>query len=274
MLYFIEWLRTFAVLLITNSHFDGVYPVNIATGGELGTALFFMITGYLMANADSTVPFKSWYGKRILRLYIPVLLITPFEILLGRVVITSIWDVIRRFVWPTTYWFVGAMAIHYAVFYLFVRNFRAQAKNKSKIAFGFGAGIVLLFMAGYWVIDKTKFSLLTDTVAAQAVWLLCMSIGMLLRNRKTRQGRSHTAAYLLLCVLCTACYMGAKVLIGRGWLLGLQCIPILASAGFAAFLFMVFMDSEHTFRRLSENRIIRSLIQLISKNSLEIYMVQ
>lgn len=37
---FIEVLRAIAVTLITNSHFDGVYPWNISWGGCPGVALF------------------------------------------------------------------------------------------------------------------------------------------------------------------------------------------------------------------------------------------
>lgn len=274
MLCFIECLRTIAVLLITNSHFDGVYPVNIATGGELGMAVFFMITGYLMANIDHTVPFGKWYTKRILRLYIPVLMVTPFEILLGRVAITSVWDVVYRFVWPTTYWYVGAMAIHYAVFYLFVRAFNAQKKSKSTIVCGFGIGIAFLFAVGYWFVDKTEFNLLTDTVAAQAVWLLCMLVGMLLRTGKEKLVKKHVKKYICTGACSAAGYVAAKYVLGRGWMLGLQCVPILAAVGFSASLFMILMQSEQLLERLLSIRAVGNAVRIVSKNSLEIYVVQ
>ena len=48
---FVELLRAVAVLLITNSHFDGVYPWNISWGGCPGVALFFVITGFLLKKS-------------------------------------------------------------------------------------------------------------------------------------------------------------------------------------------------------------------------------
>lgn len=44
----LDILKFFAVVLITNSHFDNqyVYAKGLATGGAIGDALFFFISGY------------------------------------------------------------------------------------------------------------------------------------------------------------------------------------------------------------------------------------
>ena len=44
----LDILKFFAVILITNSHFDNqyVYAKGLATGGAIGDALFFFISGY------------------------------------------------------------------------------------------------------------------------------------------------------------------------------------------------------------------------------------
>ena len=45
---FLNLLRVFAVFLVFNSHCDALYPVSaLATGGAMGNALFFVISGIL-----------------------------------------------------------------------------------------------------------------------------------------------------------------------------------------------------------------------------------
>ena len=64
----IAWLRILAMILITNSHFGGIYPKSsMAFGGLLGNIIFFAVSGYCLA--DIKEPFGKWYPKRLLRIY-------------------------------------------------------------------------------------------------------------------------------------------------------------------------------------------------------------
>lgn len=274
MLQFIEFLRAAAVMLITNSHFDGVYPVNIATGGELGNAIFFMITGYLLANIKESDTFPKWYGKKLIRLYIPVLLFTPIELLLGRVEISSLGEFLWRFVWPTTYWFVGAMAILYAIYYFLVKYAgpRLGVRGGGHSCLYIVLGITtVIFCTGYALLDKTAFNLRTNTLAAYAVWFLCMILGLLLRKGTVKKNNIlHMALVGIFAVL----YAGSKVVISRGALLAVQFIPVFASVGFALNLFVLFMNNEALFTKLNRYTGVSKTVKLISKNSLEIYIVQ
>ena len=71
---FVEIYRCLATLIILNSHYNGVYPIRLDIGGELGLAMFFMLSGYLCVNIDEHTKFIPWYLKHILRLYIPFLI--------------------------------------------------------------------------------------------------------------------------------------------------------------------------------------------------------
>ena len=76
----ISLLKCLAALLITNSHFNGLYPESIsflAFGGFFGNSLFFLVSGFLLSNCDKVV-FPKWYTKRVLRIYLPYLIIIPF----------------------------------------------------------------------------------------------------------------------------------------------------------------------------------------------------
>lgn len=64
MLSYIEFLRAFATVLVANSHFKGVYPNDIFSfGGGFGLGIFYLISGYLLANIKPNTSFPKWYSK-------------------------------------------------------------------------------------------------------------------------------------------------------------------------------------------------------------------
>ena len=68
MIYFATVLRALAAMLITNSHYTGVYPTDfIANGGLLGNVIFFAVSDFCRCNPKHRFPL--WYGKRIVRIY-------------------------------------------------------------------------------------------------------------------------------------------------------------------------------------------------------------
>ena len=65
---FIPYLKTLAVLLVINSHLDAYYPHSaLATGGALGNALFFVVSGFCLADIHDK--FDKWYFYRVLKIY-------------------------------------------------------------------------------------------------------------------------------------------------------------------------------------------------------------
>ena len=70
----ISFLRTLAALIIINSHCSALYPMAaLACGGAFGNSLFFLMSGFLLANIK--LDFFSWIKKRYIRLYIPIFLL-------------------------------------------------------------------------------------------------------------------------------------------------------------------------------------------------------
>ena len=81
MIYFATVLRALAAMLITNSHYTGVYPTDfIANGGLLGNVIFFAVSGFCLCNPKQSFP--RWYGKRIVRMYPQIWIITALYLLL------------------------------------------------------------------------------------------------------------------------------------------------------------------------------------------------
>ena len=51
MFQFIVYLRAICAMVITNAHYEEIYPVSIiANGGLLGDVLLFSISGYCLYN--------------------------------------------------------------------------------------------------------------------------------------------------------------------------------------------------------------------------------
>ena len=75
MIFCVTFLRAIAACIITNSHYTGIYPTDlIANGGLFGDIIFFAVSGFCLYNVKKS--FVRWYGKRIYRIYVPVILIT------------------------------------------------------------------------------------------------------------------------------------------------------------------------------------------------------
>lgn len=69
---FVEVMRCFATLFVLNSHYEGVYPIPLDIGGELGLAIFFLLTGYLTVNIRQETNFGDWILRRLIRIYTPL----------------------------------------------------------------------------------------------------------------------------------------------------------------------------------------------------------
>ena len=73
----LDFLRSLAILLITNSHLDPLYPSPaFGTGGMFGNELFFFVSGFGLALSQSrqTVTFGAWYRKRARRVLVPMVI--------------------------------------------------------------------------------------------------------------------------------------------------------------------------------------------------------
>ena len=98
MIQFIEVVRAIATMLIANSHFNGVYPTDLLSfGGGFGLALFYMISGFLLANIKPNAKLTSWYTKKVVRLYIPLVILKLIEMLIGYLKIETVGQFFREF---------------------------------------------------------------------------------------------------------------------------------------------------------------------------------
>lgn len=122
---FINYLRLFACLLITNFHFDLLYPERLrilAFGGDLGNNLFFLISGFCLYSSVQQRRFGQWLKIRYCKILPTVLFMELLSVVLFQMKIDSLMSLLQMFLFPTLFWFTGAIILFYPLFYLFARG--------------------------------------------------------------------------------------------------------------------------------------------------------
>ena len=251
MLYFIEFLRAIATVLIANSHFKGVYPSDILSfGGGLGLALFYMISGYLLANINEKTSFSSWYVKKVIRLYIPLYLVKLIEMIMGRIKITSFEAFFKGFIFPGS-WFGGSMVIMYVVYFLFVKYVYMRYGRKS--IGRCGVLLILTFVAFFimkpnistfsleTLVTVPQFSIETPYLITQFIWMFCMLLGFYLRRYgKVRIIKREMLIYLGTSFICLFIFMCTKLVTKHYGYSNVQFLLAVSYVGFAYSLFVFF----------------------------------
>lgn len=154
----LDIVRAVAILLVTNSHFDQLYPdPRLGTGGALGNALFFALSGYgLTCSARIHLPaFFNWLKHRLLRIYLSVWIVALITLTWLGAWQRLTWESgVAEFLWPTRHWFVSAIVLFYIAFFPFLRSLSGRP-------FMVGAGLLCIpYLAGYfWFLDLGTWSL-------------------------------------------------------------------------------------------------------------------
>lgn len=176
MMFFITFLRALAACFITNAHYTGIYPTDlIANGGLIGDVLFFAVSGYCLYNVKyelSARGFAGWYGKRIWRVYPPVLIMTALFMLLGAYRLSE-----HHFAWwyiyPTYYHFAASIIVLYIPFFFIMKIDSLRQRLVAIMAVVAAAWIAVYFI----FYDKSYYHI--DTVREPMIRFLFME-GMLL----------------------------------------------------------------------------------------------
>ena len=148
---FIVVLRALSALIITNSHYNNIYPLEIiANGGLLGDVFFFAISGFCIANVS--LNFGRWFQKRFIRIYCPVWIITLIYFGIGVYTANTLWEGIKLFLWPTYYHFVGSIILLYIPFYWICRKGLSQKKY-----FVVSGGLLLAQVIIYFTVYDTTY---------------------------------------------------------------------------------------------------------------------
>jgi hypothetical protein len=213
MVFFITFLKALAACLITNSHYTGIYPTDlIANGGLIGDVLFFAVSGYCLYQVKK--PFAMWYGKRLVRCYVPVIVMTAVYLLLGCYT-TEEHGLLWWFVYPTCYHFVASIVILYIPYYFIMCSERIR--NRLPVLMGLIAAVyLLLYLTVY---DRSYYHI--DNVREPMIRFLFME-SMLLGAWFRRNDEKFRCASLrkrkvttVVVTLIIICYFASKLLFAR-----------------------------------------------------------
>lgn len=283
----IDILKFFAVLLITNSHFDEeyVYFKELATGGAIGDALFFFCSGYtlFMGRLGS---FDTWYKRRIRRIY-------PSVFALG-IVVLFFYGVEFRLSELLTNgagWFVSCIMIYYIVLY-FIRKY---ALNNLRMVY-FAVSIIIL--AWYSLFFEPLHSWFGDNCKSlnwmifchpiDKVWiyqwnyfkwgffflfmLMGADLGLKEASSKKVENKSFISIFLKLLLSCFAFYV---IPIASLKFSVLQNILLLSLIPLALICFYFYQLCQTNFMVSIYNKHVSGwLIKVIGGLCLEIYLVQ
>ena len=274
MIFFITFLRALAACLITNAHYTGIYPTDlIANGGLLGDVLFFAVSGYCLFHVKyplSVSGFGRWYGRRVLRVYTPVLIMTVVFMIIGRYRLSDDQGVFWWYVYPTYYHFVSSILILYIPFFFIMKI--PALRGRLPLIMIILAGIWMLL---YWTVYDRSFYHI-DSVHEPMIRLLFLESMLLgawfrqhdgeLRNRFRWSGLTGTVILLVV-------YFASKLSFsGRAALAPLQFVNQFAIFALLYFLFRTFSGLDARLEKLPVP--VKRVIQFISDMTLEIYVVQ
>ena len=126
-------LRILAVLLIVNSHLSLFYNYEyLATGGAIGNAIFFLISGIGLSYSLSKkkIRYFSWLKKRYLRIYPKLITIVLFYISIGFIIVNNISEFFLKLIFPVEFWFLPVISYFYLVIYFIIKNFSIEKIKK------------------------------------------------------------------------------------------------------------------------------------------------
>ena len=268
MIFFVTVLRALAAMIITNSHYVGIYPTDlIANGGLLGDVIFFAVSGFCLCNVKQGFP--TWYAKRVTRIYPQVILITLLYLFVGIISVDSKgW--LYFLVYPTNYHFVASIILLYIPFYFIMK----LDKLKQNVHFVFLGVLLAQVLVYIFLVDKTSYNI--DTVRAPFIRFIfaeAMLLGAYFRINLDRFKDKNRLINWLLLVFFAGVYFVSKIAFSK-W----QSISRFQLANQAAllvllyFVFCCFAGIDSRLERLPKP--VKKIIEFISEITLEIYLVQ
>lgn len=271
MMFFITFLRALAACLITNSHYTGVYPIEIiANGGLIGDILFFAVSGYCLANIN--INFFRWYTKRIWRIYLPVVIITAIYFLLGFYSMEEITlkGIINWFVYPTNYHFIASMIVLYIPFY-FTMKIDWFKKHIPLLM----VAVAIIWMIVYWIFyDKSIYHI--DNVHEPMIRFLffeSMLLGAKFRQYNLGNLQKPKWYFYVALVISFVLYFVSKLLFSRyDSISQYQFLNQIFIFALLFFAFRVFSGLEYKLVKIPT--LLKKIITLIADMTLEIYVVQ
>ena len=260
---FIIWLKFTGCILVTNSHLGNLYPISqLAIGGMLGNVLFFLCSGYCL-SCKNTV-FIEWYSKRLKRIY-PSLIIA--NLIVGNYAICeNVLDVFRVFIYPSVYWFIGAILFFYILMY-FIGIYCNSIRKLNILQ----CVVLIIYLTVYVIcVDKSKWSVEGEGYFKCIFYFGVNLLGFYLK----RKGIKKYNVRILICLsgLMLFLHLTSRLAceISPEFLM-VQCLVQLFALGFGVSVFFLGYSCEKQLKVISPR--VRKIVTLIGASTLEVYLL-
>lgn len=271
---FINVLKFIGAVLITNSHFDNLYPVAaMSIGGSLGNVCFFLAAGFCLSNSISEGKggVLGWMYSRAKRVYPALWIAITFYAVIGRITLNSD-NVFFYYFFPYfQFWFISAILIFYLLMYYVVK----YLDQKLWIV---GLGIVATYFFFYFTyVDLTKWSVEGPDFFKYIFYFGVMYLGYVLKKSKkvisqlNKEKISKISGILILVSL--ALYLVSKVALIKFPILNVvQFLVHIFTLMFGLSCFFFLYAIENTLKSWSQKKLY-GIVTYISSATLEIYLV-
>lgn len=269
MVFYITALKALAACLITNAHYTGIYPTDlIANGGLIGDVIFFAVSGYCLSNIK--LKFPRWYGKRLIRCYLPVVIATAFYMILGAYS-TEEHSPLWWFIYPTSYHFIASIVVLYIPFY-FIMSLPRLRLNIPKVMLAIAAVYLMIYIffydKSYYHIDKVREPMI------RFLFMESMLLGAHFKQKDASYRNNLSVWHIVAMGTVFVLYFASKILFARkGTSIGnLQILNQVLIFVLLYFILRVFSGLDGKLERLP--KFLKSIIGYIAILTLEIYVVQ
>lgn len=267
MIFFVTVLRALAALIITNSHYTGVYPTDlIANGGLLGDVIFFAVSGFCLCNIKLNFP--KWYVKRITRIYPQVIIISLIYLALN--IFNAENGYLSLLLYPTNYHFIASIILLYIPFYFLMHD----EKIKRAIPFVMLVTFICQLVVYIIFIDRTNYNI--DTVRAPFIRFLfglSMLLGAYFRVNLDKFKDKNIIYNWILLIFFTGIYFVSKLAFTKyNSISKFQILNQVVLLILLYFVFRCFAGIDSKLENLPKP--IKAFFTFISEITLEIYLVQ
>lgn len=253
----IDFVKVIATLLVLNSHMGICYGKysSLATGGGLGDALFFFVSGFTLFLGRK-VNFIDWYKRRLGRIFPTVIAVALVSGL-----IFGIQENFIQVMFAEKYWFLQCILVCYILMYPIVRY-----DLNLKVIFPISVVVFLFAYFFLYQLDGQLFYGVNNTFR----WLVYFSVmllgGFICKNSHRIQASKYSIFWMFLCVVA---WYGVNYLAKGSWLQLLSFFPLV---GFCVFAYQLGTCS--FIEKCFLNKIVGNILYIIGNLCLECYLIQ
>ena len=253
----IDFVKIIALFLVLNSHMGICYENYsfLATGGGIGDALFFFISGFTLFLGDK-MRFIDWYKRRLSRIY-PSL----FAVAIIGALMFKQNDSFMNVVTAKRFWFIQCILVLYPFLYV-VKNYVPKRQ-------GLLCVLTVITISIFPFIYGGNGLLYSDGYYRWVVFFLFMLLGALVGVNRARIKSISIWLALLLTVLCTIAWYGSIMLLKDSWAHVFSIIPLLGTA-----YFVYCIGRSAPVERLFRSKIIGPVLISVGALCLESYLTQ